>query len=45
MSAAIRSRDDLSFTKRDDAGRLINWPRYNYGVPGDWEKGNACFDL
>ncbi|TEA58543.1 hypothetical protein [Pseudomonas sp. CH235] len=45
MSAAIRSRDDLSFTKRDDAGRLINWPRYNYGVPGDWEKGIACFDV
>lgn len=44
MSAAIRSRDDLSFTQRDDAGRLINWPRYNYGVPGDWEKGIACFD-
>jgi hypothetical protein len=45
MSATIRSRDDLSFTNRDDAGRLINWPRYNYGVPGDWEKGNACFDV
>lgn len=45
MSASIRSRDDLSFTKRDDVGRLINWPRYNYGVPGDWEKGIACFDV
>ncbi len=44
MSAAIRTRDDLSFTKRDDAGRLINWPRYNYGLPADWEKGIACFD-
>ena len=44
MSAAIRTRDDLSFTKRDDAGRLINWPLYNYGVPADWEKGIACFD-
>ncbi|MGP6460691.1 hypothetical protein [Pseudomonas parakoreensis] len=44
MSAAIRSRDDLSFTQRDDAGRLINWPRCNYGVPGDWERGIACFD-
>lgn len=44
MSAAIQSRDDLSFTLRDDAGRLINWPRYNYGLPADWGKGIACFD-
>ncbi|MHC8288729.1 hypothetical protein ACYZUD_18280 [Pseudomonas sp. XS1P51] len=40
----ILCRDDLSFTKRDDEGRLINWPRYNYGVPADWKKGIACFD-
>ncbi len=25
----ILCRDDLSFTKRDDEGRLINWPRNN----------------
>jgi hypothetical protein len=35
----IRSRDDLSFTSRDEHGRLINWPRNNPGVNGDWEKG------
>lgn len=40
----VLCRDDLSFTKRDDEGRLINWPRYNYGVPADWKKGIACFD-
>ncbi|MHA6127929.1 hypothetical protein ACX3YD_17385 [Pseudomonas fluorescens group sp. PF-1] len=48
MNAAIKRpilcRDDLSFTKRDDEGRLINWPRYNKGVPADWQKGIACFD-
>ncbi|CAI8866116.1 hypothetical protein [Pseudomonas chlororaphis] len=44
MNAAIHTREDLSFTKRDDAGRLINWPRNNPGVPADWEKGIACFD-
>lgn len=48
MNAAIKRpilcRDDLSFTKRDDEDRLINWPRYNKGVPADWKKGIACFD-
>ena len=40
----ILCRDDLSFTLRDDCGRLINWPRYNKGAPADWKKGIACFD-
>ena len=44
MKTAIQTRDDLSFTKRDDMGRLINWPRNNPGVAADWEKGLACFD-
>lgn len=44
MKTSIQTRDDLSFTKRDDMGRLINWPRNNPGVPGDWEKGLAFFD-
>ena len=44
MIGQIKSRDDLSFTKRDDGGRLINWPLYNRGVPADWAKGIACFD-
>ena len=44
MKTSIQTRDDLSFTKRGDMGRLINWPRNNAGVPGDWEKGLAFFD-
>ena len=44
MKTGIQTRDDLSFTKRDDMGRLINWPRNNPGVAADWEKGLACFD-
>lgn len=40
----ILCRDDLSFTKRDDEGRLINWPRNNPGVAADWKKGIAFFD-
>jgi hypothetical protein len=44
MSAAIQTRDDLSFTKRDDCGRMINWPRNNPGVSADWEKGIAFFE-
>lgn len=44
MNGTIQTRDDLSFTKRDNEGRLINWPRNNPGVPADWEKGIACFD-
>ena len=44
MKTAIQTRDDLSFTKRHDMGRLINWPRNNPGVAADWEKGLACFD-
>jgi hypothetical protein len=44
MSAAIRSRDDLSFTQRDDVGRLVNWPRNNPGVAADWQKGIDFFE-
>lgn len=40
----IRSRDDLSFTARDEHGRLINWPRNNPGVNADWEKGIDYFE-
>lgn len=40
----IRSRDDLSFTARDEQGRLINWPRNNHGVNADWEKGIGYFE-
>lgn len=40
----ILCRDDLSFTKRDDEGRLINWPQKNPGVAADWKKGTAFFD-
>lgn len=38
------TRDDLSFTARDDEGRMINWPRNNPGVAADWKKGMAFFD-
>jgi hypothetical protein len=44
MSAAIRSRDDLSFTVRDVEGRLVNWPRNNHGVAADWQKGIDFFE-
>ncbi|MBH3408770.1 hypothetical protein I5P86_27265 [Pseudomonas glycinae] len=44
MSAAIKSRDDLSFTMRDVEGRLINWPRNNPGVAADWQKGIDFFE-
>ncbi|WP_085730382.1 MULTISPECIES: hypothetical protein [unclassified Pseudomonas] len=44
MSAAIRSRDDLSFTVRDVEGRLVNWPRNNPGVAADWQKGIDFFE-
>lgn len=48
MSAMIRAsitcRDDLTFTSRDDCGRMVNWPRNNPGVAADWEKGIAFFD-
>jgi prophage antirepressor-like protein len=42
----IRSRDDLSFTARDDQGRFQNWAvPHEHG--GDWhrgiEVGKACF--
>ncbi|MHC8321227.1 hypothetical protein ACYZT4_11085 [Pseudomonas sp. GB2N2] len=40
----IRTRDDLSFTSRDDQGRMVNWPRNNPGVAADWEKGKTFFD-
>lgn len=40
----IRNRDDLSFTKRDNEGRMINWPRNNPGVASDYEKGKLFVD-
>lgn len=40
----IQDRDGLSFTKRDDAGRLINWPKNNRGKASDAAKGRAFFD-
>lgn len=45
MSTPIQTRDDLSFTKRDDCGRLINWPRNNLGVAADWQKGIDFFGV
>lgn len=42
---AIISRDDLSFTTRDDCGRMVNWPQNNPGVAADWDKGARFFDL
>ncbi|MHC8289486.1 hypothetical protein ACYZUD_22265 [Pseudomonas sp. XS1P51] len=44
VKAPILCREDLSFTKRDAEGSLINWPRNNPGVAADWEKGIAFFD-
>lgn len=44
MKTSIKTRDDLSFTRRDDVGRLINWPLGNPGVAADWEKGMAFFN-
>ena len=44
MNIDIKTREDLSFTKRHPEGRLINWPQNNPGVPADWKKGMACFD-
>lgn len=41
----ISSRDDLSFTGRDDCGRMINWPAGNPGSAGDWAKGVAFMDV
>ena len=40
----IQTRDDLSFTRRDTEGRLINWPTNNPGVSADWAKGVAYFE-
>jgi len=34
----IRSRDDLSFTKRDEQGRLINWA-VQHNPKGNWHAG------
>lgn len=42
--SAITCRDDLSFTTRDDCGRMTNWPQNNPGVAGDFARGTACFD-
>lgn len=44
MSTQTKTRDDLSFTRRDSKGRMINWPRDNPGVAADWAKGRAFFD-
>lgn len=44
MNRSVINRDDLSFTHRDEGGRMINWPRNNPGVSSDWEKGMAFFD-
>lgn len=41
MSPAIQTREDMSFTRRDDQGRLINWPRNNPGAAEDWQKGGC----
>ncbi|PWY39831.1 MULTISPECIES: hypothetical protein [Pseudomonas] len=41
---AIQTRDDLSFTRRDSEGRLVNWPRNNPGVASDWKKGIGLFE-
>lgn len=45
MKTPIKTREDLSFTKRDPEGRLINWPRTNPGVAADWQKGINFFDV
>lgn len=44
MKTSIKTRDNLSFTKRDDGGQLINCPRNNPDVAEDWENGMAYFD-
>ena len=44
IKASIACRDDLTFTSRDDCGRMVNWPHNNPGVAVDWEKGIAFFD-
>ena len=45
MKTPIKTREDLSFTKRDPEGRLINWPRNNPGVAADWQRGIDFFDV
>ncbi len=35
----IRSRDDLSFTKRDEQGRMINWVVPPYSPTEKWTDG------
>lgn len=42
--APITCRDDLTFTSRDDCGRMVNWPRNNPGVAADLGEGIAFFD-
>jgi len=44
MSAPIMCRDDLSFTQRDEWGRMINWPRNNPGVASNWPKGASFLE-
>lgn len=44
LNPLIVCRDDLSFTLRDECGRLISWPLNNPGVAADWDKGMAYFD-
>ena len=44
QSSPITCRDDLTFTSRDDCGRMVNWPRNNPGVAEDWERGVGFFD-
>jgi hypothetical protein len=45
MTSLIKTREDLSFTQRDSAGRMVNWPRNNPGVAEDWDKGIAFVDV
>lgn len=44
-TTAIVCRDDLSFTTRNDSGRMTNWPQNNPGVAADWDKGAQFFEL
>lgn len=44
VKTPILCRDDLSFTERDDCGRMVNWPCNNPGVADDWKKGIDFFD-
>lgn len=44
QSSPITCRDDLTFTSRDDCGRMVNWPCNNAGVAADKERGLAFFD-